>query len=166
MLLLTTKVTFAQEIPFDCDYNAYLFQHNDVFALDLASGSSYQVATDATQGNINATGYNPADGYIWGSLSTPSQTIARIGENFVVSTYTIPELPTNNRYISDVSSEGVYYLKPGGSSFYTIDLGPESANYTKFIATGSLSQNISIHDWAFNALDGQLYTVEKQQPFV
>ena len=45
----------AQEIPFDCDYNAYLFQRNDVFAIDLASRNSIQVATDITPGNVNAT---------------------------------------------------------------------------------------------------------------
>lgn len=161
VLMLTTKSTFAQDIPFDCDYNAYLFQNNDVYALDLASGGSYQVATDVTPGNINATGYNPADGYIWGSLSSPSKTIVRIGKNFNVATFTIPELPSNNRYIGDVSADGVYYLKPGGTSYYTIDLDPESPNYTKYIATGTLSQNLSIHDWAFNAVDGQLYSVEK-----
>ena len=36
----------AQEEPFNCDYNAYLFQYNDVYAIDLASGSAYEVATD------------------------------------------------------------------------------------------------------------------------
>lgn len=151
----------AQQEPFNCDYNAYLFQFNDVYAVDLASGSALEVATDITPGSINATGYNPADGYIWGSLSTPARTIVRIGKNFQVDTYEIPELPSNNRYIGDVSADGVYYLKPGGTTFYKIDLDPSSPNYTQFIETGTLSRNITVHDWAFNAVDGQLYTVEK-----
>ena len=153
--------THAQSIPFNCDYNAYLFQFNDVYAIDLASGSSYLIASDVTPGNINAAAYNPADGFIWGSLSTPERTIVKIGKDFDVQTYTIPELPTNNRYVGDISADGTYYLKPGGSTYYKIDLDPNSPNYTEFIELGTLSQNINIHDWAFNAVDGMLYTVAK-----
>lgn len=151
----------AQDIPFNCDYSAYLFQYNDVYAIDLASGSAYQIATDITTGNINATGYNPADGFIWGSLTSPSKSIVRIGANFETTTFYIDELPLSNRYIGDVSMDGVYYLKGGGSTYYMIDLNPESANYGGYIATGNLSQGLSIHDWAFNAVDGYLYAVEK-----
>jgi len=88
----------SQDIPFNCDYSAYLFQYNDVYAIDLASGSSYLVAEDVTEGKINATGYNPTDGFIWGSLSSPSKTIVRIGKNFTTTTFYIPELPNGNRY--------------------------------------------------------------------
>jgi hypothetical protein len=55
------------DTPFNCDLSAYLFQDNDIYAIDLASGSSYRVADDVTPGNINAAAYNPADGFIWGS---------------------------------------------------------------------------------------------------
>lgn len=152
---------YAQDVPFNCDYSAYLFQYNDVYALDLASGNSYQIATDVTQGNINATGYNPADGYIWGSLSSPEKSIVRIGQNFETTTFTIPELPNSNRYIGDVSAQGIYYLKGGGTTFYKIDLNPDSATYGEYVGQGVLSQNISIHDWAFNSVDGNIYAVEK-----
>ena len=151
----------AQDIPFNCDFSAYLFQYNDVYAIDLASGSSYQVATDVTPGNINAAAYNPADGFIWGSLSTPAKTIVRIGKNFTTTTYYVDELPSNGRYVGDVNADGMYYLKGGGTTYYKIDLDPDSTTYTQHEATESLSQNISIHDWAFNAVDGNLYTVEK-----
>ena len=151
----------AQNEPFNCDYNAYLFQKNDVYALDLASGSSYLVSENVTEGNINATGYNPSDGYIWGSLTSPEKTIVRIGKNFEVQTFFIEELPTSNRYVGDVSTDGIYYLKGGGTTFYKIDVNPSSENYSKYISNNELSKNINIHDWAFNAVDGNLYTVEK-----
>ena len=160
-LLLFSLISNAQDIPFNCDYSAYLFQRNDVYAIDLASGNSFEIATDITPGNINATGYNPADGYIWGSLSSPEKTIVRIGKNFNTSTFYIDELPTSGRYIGDVSAEGIYFLKGGGAAYYKIDLDPNSATYTQHQSTESLSQNISIHDWAFNAVDGKLYSVEK-----
>lgn len=159
-IFLFTK-SYTQTIPFNCDYYAYLFQHNDVYSIDLASGSSSLVATDITQGNINATGYNSKDGYIWGSLSTPSQSIVKIGKDFDNTTYTFTELPTANRYIGDINLDGVYFLKPGGTSYYMIDLDPASSNYLTYVGSGTLSQNITIHDWAFNAIDNMLYTVEK-----
>jgi len=160
-LLLGFSTNAQEAIPFNCDYNAYLFQYNDVYAIDLASGNAYQVAADVTEGNINATGYNPADGYIWGSLTSPAKTIVRIGKNFETTTFYIAELPSNSRYVGDVNPEGIYYLKGGGTTFYKIDLDPESSNYAQHKATETLSQNISVHDWAFNAVDGQLYTVER-----
>ena len=158
---LTAASVQAQDVPFNCDYSAYLFQYNDVYAIDLASGSSFQIAADITEGSINAAGYNAADGFIWGSLSSPSKTIVRIGKNFETTNFYIDELPLSSRYIGDVSLDGVYYLKGGGSTYYTIDLNPESANYGGYLATGNLSQGLSIHDWAFNAVDGYLYAVEK-----
>ena len=132
-----------------------------MYSVDLASGSSSIVATDITPGNINAAGYNSKDGYIWGSLSSPSQSIVKIGKNFETTTYTFSELPTSNRYIGDISLDGVYYLKGGGTGYSMIDLDPVSSNYLSFIGSGTLSQNITVHDWAFNAVDNMLYTVEK-----
>jgi len=151
----------AQNEPFNCDYNAYLFQFNDVYALDLASGSSYLVASDITNGNINGAGYNATDGYIWGSLSAPQKSIVRIGKDFSTTTHTINGLPSQNRYIGDVSPNGVYYLKPGGQTCYKVDINPTSPGYLQLIEAITLSQNINIHDWAFNAVDGMMYTVEK-----
>lgn len=159
-LLLNFTIN-AQSEPFNCDYNAYLFQRNDVYAVDLASGSSYLVSENVTEGSINAVGYNPADGYIWGALSTPSKTIVKIGKNFQVETFFIDELPDSGRYIGDVSSDGIYYVKGGGTDYFKIDLNPDSSSYTQFISSETLSKSISVHDWAFNSVDGHLYTVEK-----
>ncbi|MEP1489120.1 MAG: T9SS type A sorting domain-containing protein [Algibacter sp.] len=165
LILLLCVFTFnvnAQDTPFNCDYNAYLFQYNDVYAIDLASGNSYTVATDITEGTVNATAYNPVDGFIWGSLSFPSKSIVRIGKDFTTLIFYVDELPTSGRYVGDISAEGVYYLKGGGTTYYALDVNPESDNYGGHIATKEFSKSISIHDWAFNAVDGLLYTVEKK----
>lgn len=152
----------AQDTPFYCDYNAYLFQYNDVYSIDLASGNSYLVAENVTEGNINAAAYNSVDGYIWGSLKSPSKTIVRIGKDFKTTSFNIPELTNNSCYIGAINPDGIYFLKSGGTSFDKVDLNPESATYTQRIGEFTLSQNINIHDWAFNAVDGNLYTVEKE----
>ena len=162
LLILIYTTSNAQEVPFNCDYNAYLFQYNDIYAVDLASGNSYIVAEDITEGNINATAYNSADGYIWGALSSPRKTIVRIGKDYKATTYYIDDLPNSNFYIGDVSTSGVYYLKSSGKTYYTVDLNPNSATYTSGINTLTLSQSINNHDWAFNAVDNKLYTVEKK----
>ncbi|AWG21759.1 hypothetical protein FFWV33_09500 [Flavobacterium faecale] len=164
IISLVSVSTAAQttSIPFNCDFNAYLFQYNDVYAIDLASGNSILVASDVTPGNINGAGYNAKDGYIWGFLSSPDKSIVRIGKNFQTDVFEIPEIASGNKYVGDVSPSGIYYLKAGGATYYTIDLDPASTNYTKYIGSGSLSESISCHDWAFNAADGQLYTVEQK----
>ncbi len=165
-LLLIAVLVFGinsqaqEDIPFNCDFNAYLFQYNDVYAIDLASGNSYLVYENVTEASINAAAYNPADGFIWGSLKD-SKDIVRIGKNFTTSIHNVPELPDSNRYVGGISAEGMYYLKGGGTTYYKINLDPTSSNYIQHDATEILSQNINIHDWAFNAVDGQLYTVEK-----
>ena len=146
---------------FNCDANTYLFQFNDVYALDLASGSSYLVANDITEGRINGAGYNSKDGYIWGSLSIPCRSIVKVDKNFQTTIYNFPGLPSSNSYIGDISLDGIYYLKPHGLNYYMIDLDPASSNYLTLIGTGTLPQNLNIHDWAFNAVDNMLYTVEK-----
>ncbi|WP_276167226.1 T9SS type A sorting domain-containing protein [Zobellia alginiliquefaciens] len=161
LLLLCNVGAKAQSTPFECDYNAYLFQYNDIYALDLASGSSYLVAENITPGNVNAAAYNSSDGYIWGYLSTPSSSIVRIGKNFEVDQYEIPGLPSGNKYVGDISIDGIYYFKAGGASFYKIDLNPESNTYLDYLGVFSLSQSLNIHDWAFNAQDEKLYSVEK-----
>ncbi|MDP5061629.1 MAG: hypothetical protein NWP64_06885, partial [Maribacter sp.] len=150
----------AQAEPFNCDFNAYLFQYNDIYALDLASGSSYLVAENITPGNVNGVGYNPTDGYLWGYLSTPSSTIVSIGKNYTVDQYTIPALPTGNKYVGDISPNGIYYFKAGGSSYFKVDINPDSPTYLEYLGAFELSQSLGIADWAFNAADGMLYTVE------
>ncbi|MBU2902370.1 DUF6923 family protein [Maribacter dokdonensis] len=158
--LLIGAKAIAQSEPFNCDYNAYLFQYNDIYALDLASGSSYLVAENITPGNVNGVGYNPTDGYLWGYLKTPSSTIVRIGKDYSVNQYTIPELPTGNKYVGDISPDGIYYFKAGGSSYYKVDINPDSDTYLQYLGAFELSQSLNIADWAFNAADGMLYTVE------
>ncbi|SEB50548.1 Por secretion system C-terminal sorting domain-containing protein [Tenacibaculum sp. MAR_2009_124] len=161
IFFFTSSSFYSQSQPFNCVEYAYLFQYNDVYSINLASGNATLVGVDITDGSINASGYNSADGYIWGSLSTPSKSIVRIGDDFSTDVYTINELPTSNRYIGDINLSGHYYLKPGGDTYYIIDLDPASPNYLTSLGTGTLSTSLSIHDWAFNSLDNFIYAVEK-----
>ncbi len=152
-----------QDCPqqFECPVEAYLFQYNDVYKVNLASGTTELAAVDIVEGNINACGYNNTDGMIWGSLTTPDKAIAKVGNNYATTVYIIEELPSANSYIGDVDSSGIYYLKPSGSTVYCVDVNPESENYGKFRNSFELSSNPNIADWAFNPVDAMLYTVTR-----
>ncbi|AUC15355.1 hypothetical protein BTO06_09465 [Tenacibaculum sp. SZ-18] len=159
IFLVSTEVLAQASEPFNCVTEAYLFQSNDVYAQNLASGIATLDGIDIDPSVINGVGYNPADGYIWGSLKSPSNTIVRIGNNYEVTKYTINNAPYS--YVGDVNHNGIYYLKNGSSGLYKIDLDPSSPTYLTNIGTMTLSQAITNHDWAFNAADNMLYTVEK-----
>lgn len=159
VFLISYQNSNAQS-PFNCVTEAYLFQHNDVYAQNLASGNAILDGINLTNEVINGVGYNDKDGYIWGSLKTSSgNNIVRVGNNYQVTVYTVPG--ASYSYVGDINMDGIYYLKSGGNSFYMIDLDPASQNYLTKIGTGILSQSIGNHDWAFNAADDMLYTVEK-----
>ena len=161
MVLPLSSQCYAQSEPFNCDYSAYLFQYSDVYAIDLASGRSYLVAEEIVPDKINAAAYNPTDGYIWGYLSSPSKSIVRIGKDFSTDIYTIPELEVGNKYVGAINADGIYYFRSGSSTYFSVDLNDDSATYLNYLGSQQLSKNISIHDWAFNALDDKIYTVEK-----
>lgn len=161
MVLPLSSQCYAQSEPFNCDYSAYLFQYSDVYAIDLASGRSYLVAEEIVPDKINAAAYNPTDGYIWGYLSSPSKSIVRIGKDFSTDIYTIPELEAGNKYVGAINADGIYYFRSGSSTYFSVDLNDDSATYLNYLGSQQLSKNISIHDWAFNALDDKIYTVEK-----
>ncbi|CAM1340374.1 DUF6923 family protein [Tenacibaculum amylolyticum] len=157
---LFLSITVQSQSPFNCVTEAYLFQHNDVYAQNLASGNAVLDGINLTSEVINGVGYNDKDGYIWGSLKTSANnTIVRVGNNYEVTVYTVPGATYS--YVGDINMDGIYYLKSGSNSFYKIDLDPESEDYLTKIGTGTLSQGIGNHDWAFNAADDMLYTVEK-----
>ena len=151
----------AAQTPFNCTSEAYLFQYNDIYSINLASGQAVLEAENVTTGNINAVAYNPADGYIWGSLTSPDQSMVRIGVGMTADTYTIRGFPTSNPYVGAISSSGQYYAKSGGLDFYVVDLDPASASYLEVVDTKTLDLNISIADWAFNSVDGSLYAVTR-----
>lgn len=149
--------------PFNCVYSAYLFQHNDIYAVNLASGSSILVKEDIVPTKINAAAYNNADGFLWGFVKDKPKTIIRIGKDFEATEYEISSMPTSGAwsFVGDIDLNGIYYYK-SGKTVYKVDLNPESENYLQFLGSFELPSNINIHDWAFNAADNMLYAIEKK----
>lgn len=163
LLIITSFNLFAQDEPFNCVYDAYLFQYNDIYAVNLASGTSILVSENIVEGKINAAGYNSVDGYLWGFLQSKSKTLVRIGKDFQKNEYEITSLPDggSSSYIGDISIDGIYYFKKNNVT-YKVDLNPNSENYLNYTGSFTLSKSINIHDWAFNVNDNKLYAVEKK----
>lgn len=162
VLLFCSLFIYSQNEPFNCVYNAYLFQYNNIYALNLASGSSILVAENVNDSKINASAYNSADGFLWGFLQEKPRTLIRIGNNFEAIEYEIPSIPNGatSSYVGDIDLNGVYHYK-NGKTINKIDLDPNSNDYLNHIGSFNLNINLSVHDWAFNANDNNLYAVEK-----
>ncbi|MGY6649050.1 thrombospondin type 3 repeat-containing protein [Wenyingzhuangia sp. IMCC45574] len=141
-----------------CNQSAYLFQANDIYTVDLGSGETVLAKQDIISGDINAVGFNPKDGNIWGSIG--SKKLIRVSQTFEKDEFKIGGLPVSGSFVGDVNSEGIYYIK-SESKIYKVDLNPSSDTYLDYLGSINLSQSLDIHDWAFNANDGQLYTVTK-----
>ena len=150
------------------DGTAFLFQNNptDVFTVDLVTGAANEVASDITSGSppINGIGFNQTDGYIWGSVETPSGSgrIARVGADYVPQYFDIPGLPARSYNAGDVSADGLLHLYNDGvgTTIYVIDVNPNRpATYLTVTTLTTTKANGTIVDLAFSPIDGNIYAI-------
>ncbi len=152
------------------DGTAFLFQRvpTDVFELDLLTGNDTQVASDITSANnqnINAIGFNQTDGYIWGSLSGSTGTIARVGADYVPQYFDITGLPSAYS-AGDVSADGKLYLYSplAGTAIYVVDVDPASPTYLTLLSTlpSTRPAGAGVFDFAISPIDGNIYGVSEK----
>ncbi|GMA37772.1 DUF6923 family protein [Demequina litorisediminis] len=88
----TTPSRAADQVPWACTGEGWILQNGptEAYALDLASGVASRVATSDEPSNLNAVGYNEADGLLWGALREASPVIASMGSNGVTKRYGTP----------------------------------------------------------------------------
>ncbi|MDJ0567935.1 MAG: lamin tail domain-containing protein [Pleurocapsa sp. MO_192.B19] len=160
-----------EDFPYDlvgtsfatCPVDAYLFQNDpsDAYSLNLVTGNQNLEANDIGNREINAIGFNLADSFIYGSNNTDEDgTISRVDSSFNVTTLgPIVGLPSGTSFPSgDVSLDEKLYLK-SGTNIYIIDVDPASATYLQ-LESLIPDINITLSDFAFNPIDGQIYTVD------
>ena len=144
-----------------CTVSAFLFQNNpsDVYGLNLATGSSTLLANDIGGIHVNGIGFNPLDNFIYGASNTVTNgSIAKVDGNFNVSYLgPIVGLPTTSYVVGDISPDGKLYFYASGK-MQIIDVNPSSATYLQ-VTSRTLSQTLSIADWAFNPIDEMIYVV-------
>lgn len=178
--LLMGSPARAQSSPFTegatCLDDTFLFKTannldtaTDIYVVNLITGQETLVARDVTSATgatylLNGVGFSDNDDYIYGyDLGRRNGHIVKIGSDYqVIDLGPVAGLPTNIPFTTgDVSPDGKrYYLyRQGlGSAFYVIDIDPTSSTYLTVIQSVFLGQ-ASILDWAFNPIDGQIYTV-------
>ena len=162
--LFISNGAVAQTAPFDCDTTAYLFNGNPtrMYRLNLNSGVSQLVAdpiiSNPPNQALNAFGFNPADGHVWGYMFGTDQ-IVRIASDYSVTIFSIPGLPITSYQTGEISDNGIMYLYAGNvpdDVFYRVDLNLPSPQL--------ILPNLSIiptlfADWAFSPVDNNLYTI-------
>ncbi len=144
-----------------CGTVAYIFQGDPtgVYSLDLASGV-YRTVMNPVLPNVklNAVGFDPIQSYLW-AVNTKTAELVRVDAGFNAAVFTVPELPVRTYYVGDINNEGIYHLytTQEGGKIYKIDVSSGAPTYIS--AFGAAAGNI--HDIAFNPIDGDIYTIEK-----
>jgi gliding motility-associated-like protein len=140
--------------PFSCTTEFYFTLFQDFSVLDPNNmGGGLQVLFTLPN-NVNATGYNPLDNYIY----TISSGSANNGNPLRIhSDGTIEDLGDIglgiSPFVGGFDPSGLWYVKDGSSFVYIIDLT------TMSFTTQALSQNFAGADWAFHQLEEKFYGV-------
>ncbi|SEJ00577.1 Por secretion system C-terminal sorting domain-containing protein [Dyadobacter sp. SG02] len=147
----------TDQVPFTCEPGvSYVLNSFNLFQLDMTSGTTSLVKrlVVGDGNNLNAMGYNTVDNYIWGTVISNTNQIARVGADGSTQTFatTLPDDAT--AFTGDVGSDGFLYLHYSGfMRKVNLNAGPN------FLQVTSFSSPASGNDWGFNPVDGQLYSV-------
>lgn len=154
----------------DCLPAAYLIQGTTAAlrSVDLVTGESETLQDPTHSGAINAIGFNPLDGYLYGYTVAGTEGIVRIDANHDVELLGTPTgwtLAAGAFPVGEVTPDGELWLARGAGAgqqeWARVDLDPTSATYMTMLATGTVAtpSTQSFADWAFNVDDGNLYTL-------
>jgi len=162
----------SKNTPIGCQNSAFIFQGSisEMNLLNLSTGEINTTNEIFKTELINGAGYNKKDGFIWGvdKNATNGGTVVRIGldnqNNYMSQKFKIED-ENFISYVGDIDNNGHLYIKVDNesesSSVLVIDLDVNSSTYLTKIREFNMTQELDIHDWAFNPLDNQLYTIEK-----
>lgn len=150
---------------FGCNATAFLYKDlpTDVYNLNLTSGSitktADNLASTTTGGGINAIGFNPIDGYIWGSNNNLNQLSRVNADNSVTNFPIIGGLPTDYS-AGTVDNNGIWYGHLNGTTkIMRVDINNTSPTYLQKLGELTLPSAYNIVDFAFNPRDGFLYSI-------
>ncbi len=168
---------------FPCDYNSYIFtspsgaNYTKALSVGIADRSVTTAKESFGDANINAIGFNPVDGFIYGwhydtSSSSPhSKRVVKIDKHYNVYNVDLNQtLPDENFYLGDVSKDGIYYLarmtKLSASGelkeIYRINLTNKQFLSKITLTYPNETATIRTADFAINPKDDQLYVVNSR----
>jgi len=164
--------------PFaSCDASAYLTQGylTRTYNLNLQTGD-YKVAAKyhknqvqpqyawTDKASLDALGYNPNDGYVYGWSRFHKKPI-RMHKDWSVEPLEVTNIPQEEFYAGDISiADNRYYLysRISDASLYYIELDPSHVNYMEMIPVeSSKGLVINSQDFAVHPYNGMIYAVEE-----
>lgn len=167
---LLVQVSASADSLESCPVEAFLVQGkpSKLFSVDLTTGSYSLLAGDlGTRGVLNAIAFNTADNYLY-AWGYEDNSLVRIGSNFQVEPLVIKNMPNSTYYVGDISNtENAYYMyrRGGGEQhgLWRIALDPSASDYldAQRVSTGR-SNYVSIFDFAFHPVDGQIYSINNR----
>ncbi len=161
LLFLIGNASYSQTLPppfTSCPTTGFQVVNNpsDFQTVNLATGVTTTVATFADE--INAMGFNPVDGRIYGIKRAAPRSLAVIGSDNTCVLFTTTGDALQSSFIGDVNSSGILWCM-GTSNVFTIDCNPSSPNFKKVTNLGA-KPSISITDWSFPTSDNsKVYSV-------
>lgn len=164
ILIATLLTSFAQNVPFSCNENAYFTHH------DSGGDKFYRFTPDfnytlinALDFSINGIAYNPKDNFIY-ALNESTKHIVRVDQNGdYIDLGFPPGLVGNGYWAGTFNKDGVMIISGGTEWVVELDITVSppaiiSAN-KKFYADGS-SGNPSFGDLAVDPSSGICYTID------
>lgn len=124
-----------------------------LYQVDMSTGTQTLLGTDSELSNINAIGFNQADGFIYGLARTTRQLV-RVGQGGAAEFVGPTPTGLNTSSVAGDVVDGTYYLE-AGSRLIAIDIATNAV-----VSTTPISPAIgSITDIAFNPVDRNFYSV-------
>lgn len=146
--------------PFACNENMYMSQNNptQLNTVNTTNLTNLQFSPlGANSGmNFNAIGYNAIDNHIYGIKNNTGELIKFGADGSFINLGTVSGLPINVEYnAGEFDLAGNLYVKQSGAgtTLYKINIGAKTATSI------TLTNNITVLDFAFNKNDSQLYAV-------
>ncbi|POS75738.1 hypothetical protein DHEL01_v205864 [Diaporthe helianthi] len=158
-----TATVFSPFPTFPCDDYGYLVQGgNDFIRVDITAGTFSTITTDLAYpgATINAIGYNPLDNFIYGAVG-PQTTenilqISPSGSSLILQPGLSLPYPLR---VADFDGIGNYWgssavqvVNGVGTTYWTeVNLAPNTANYSRQIASGSAAfpATLGMYDWVY-----------------
>eukprot|EP01037_Dinobryon_pediforme_P005920 gene5920-5989_t len=131
--ILTASTAHAVGSPFACNANFYQISNGQFYQLNVPGFTYSKVGSNASIGNLNSAGWNPADNYIYAmSSNTTLQQIASDGS--ITSPGSITGLTAENGG-DFISSDKMIVVSSGSANIQLLTLNRTSGSVTSGTAT-------------------------------
>ena len=164
IVLLSLPQTALADFWGACPQQAFLIQggfDSELISVDLATGNFATVGSFPGSGRINAIGFNVYDGYIYGFVSDFGHVV-RLGVGGWELLPPVVGLPPENFLVGDVHpvNANYYVYDRDAGGLYVIELTGWPALLATQVTDPTIGATARIFDFAFNPLDGHLYSVD------